>query len=95
MQVMIDIPEETLESIKLGMHHRDDVAYIMDQIENNSTVLPTKHGDLIDRDKLEPDCEEQELHDGEDWRNEYCGVSLMQLQYYAEVIIPATKEKNK
>lgn len=54
-------------------------------------VLPEGHGDLIDRSKLVPDCYELEIHDGEDWRNEYCGVSLMQIELDAEVIIEADR----
>lgn len=40
------------DSIKLGMRHTDDVAFVMEQIENNSIILPKKHGRLIDADVL-------------------------------------------
>lgn len=40
MQVLVDIPKEMFGSIKDGMRHRDDVAYIMNCIENDSIVIP-------------------------------------------------------
>lgn len=64
----------------------------MDELQRlviNGTVLPEGHGDLIDRSKLEPDCYELEIYDGEDWRTECCGVSLMQIELYTNVIIEA------
>ena len=88
MQIVIDIPDETMEHILDATETFVEVYDIIRRIANG-TPLPKGHGDLIDRDKLVPDCDEQEIHDGEDWRNEYCGVSCMQIEVYAEAIVKA------
>ena len=66
----------------------EEALYIIDHAPMGA-VLPKKHGDLIDRDELKPDCYDLEIHDGDDWRNEYCGVSVTQIDD-AKVIIKAT-----
>lgn len=48
------------------------------------------HGDLIDRDELRADCHEQKIHDDKGCHNEYCGVTLKQIEK-AKVIIPAVR----
>lgn len=95
MQIVIDIPEHIYDAIKKaqemvsGQRSGKTLLQILVNSIENGTPLPKGHGDLIDRSKLVPDCEEQEIHDGEDWRNEYCGVSCMQIEEYAEVIVKA------
>lgn len=95
MQIVIDIPEEIKKKRDAGKVLSSEEITTVCLAIKNGTLLPKGHGDLIDRSKLVPDCEEQEIHDGEDWRNDYCGVSLMQIEHYTDVIIPATKENNK
>lgn len=86
MQIVIKISEQTYkQSCVLA---DIDGSPILKAIKNG-TPLPKGHGDLIDKSKLVPDCYELEIHDGEDWRNECCGVSLMQIEEYAEVIVKA------
>lgn len=92
MQVVIDIPEE--QYITLNAKSQEEVLTVIDislliKAIKNGTPLSKGHGDLIDRSKLVPDCYELEIHDGDDWRNEYCGVSLMQIEQDAEVIVKA------
>lgn len=92
MQIVIDIPEE--QYITLNAKSQEEVLTVIDvslliKAIKNGTPLPKGHGDLIDRSKLVPDCYELEIHDGDDWRNEYCGVSLMQIEQYTEVIVKA------
>ena len=90
MQIVIDIPEDVYKDIQShdwkngGRWYSEEWKAI-----HNGTPLPKGHGDLIDRSKLVPDCYELEIHDGDDWRNEYCGVSLMQIEQDAEVIVKA------
>lgn len=87
-EVVIKMSDEMYDWFINGFPDKVD----MDELQRlviNGTVLPKGHGDLIDRSKLEPDCYELEIYDGEDWRNEYCGVSLMQIELYADVIIEA------
>ena len=88
MQLIIDIPDDiknTLDNAeRLSNRQLCDLLYAVSE----ATQLP-KHGDLIDKDELEPDCYDLEIHDGEDWRNEYCGVTVTQIED-AEVIIKAT-----
>ena len=86
MKLVIDIPEEEYEEI---LSSEDCGLHTLTRAVANGTPLPKGHGDLIDRSKLVPDCYELEIHDGDDWRNEYCGVSLMQIEEYAEVIVKA------
>ena len=92
MQIVIELAEQYYSALQKFPESMCNITMLA---VKNGTVLPENHGDLIDRDKLEPDCYELEIHDGDDWRNEYCGVSLMQIEHYADVIIPATKENNE
>lgn len=89
MKIVIDIPEEMHKSIEQGSFGAKYTIYDLVGCVMNGKPLPKGHGDLIDRSKLVPDCNELEIHDGDDWRNEYCGVSLMQIEQYAEVIVKA------
>lgn len=89
MQVVIDIPDDEYQRI---MQHYKQFPRDLSRYERriiDGTPLPKGHGDLIDRSKLVPDCYELEIHDGEDWRNEYCGVSLTQIEIDAEVLVKA------
>lgn len=47
MKIVIDIPEETYDGIKMGMRNTDDMREVGDAIENG-TPLPKGHGDLKD-----------------------------------------------
>lgn len=89
MQIVIDIPENVYKATQIIKSKYQDVIQIPLDSIRNGIVLPKGHGDLIDRSKLEPDCYELEIHDGDDWRNEYCGVSLMQIEQDTEVIVKA------
>lgn len=98
MQVVIEIPDafyEIFNSIDLSNKHWDEkyyvygIAYSLLVGLQDGQPLPKGHGDLIDKSKLVPDCYELEIHDGEDWRNAYCGVSLMQIEECTEVIVKA------
>ena len=91
MQIVIDIPEKDYKDTLNGIFAID----VVREAVKKGVPLPKGHGDLIDRSKLVSDCYELEIHDGDDWRNEYCGVSLMQIEHYADVIIPAIKENNE
>ena len=88
MQVIIDIDEEYYSYLRRVVF-TDNILYRPVAIIAKGKPLPKGHGDLIDRSKLVPDCNELEIHDGDDWRNEYCGVSLMQIEQDAEVIVKA------
>lgn len=90
-EVVIKMPDEMYDWFVNGFPDKVDLDELQ-RLVINGTVLPEGHGDLIDRSKLVPDCYELEIHDGDDWRNEYCGVSLMQIEEYAEVIVKADKE---
>ena len=50
MQIVIDIPEEMIRQIKHGMWCGNNI--ISDAIENG-TVLPKRHGRLVDADALD------------------------------------------
>ena len=85
MKLIVEIDEEIYKEWKWeGKYASHSFAQ---KVILNGTPLPKGHGDLIDRSKLVPDCYELEIHDGDDWRNEYCGVSLMQIEEDAEVIV--------
>lgn len=88
MQIVIDIPEKLVCEGFERLFTEEEKNILIKAI-GNGTPLPKGHGDLIDRSKLVPDCYELEIHDGDDWRNEYCGVSLMQIEQDAEVIVKA------
>lgn len=51
MQIVIDIPDEMYDSIKLGMRHTDDVAFVMEQIEN-STLEQQPCDDCVRREAV-------------------------------------------
>ena len=87
MQIVIDIPEKNYKDALNGIFAVD----VVREAVKKGIPLPKGHGDLIDRSKLVPDCYELKIHDGDDWRNGYkkIGVSLMQIEQYAEVIVKA------
>jgi hypothetical protein len=47
MQIVIDIPEETYEYWKNHSHE-----YVLAEAIKNGIILPSGHGDLIDREEL-------------------------------------------
>jgi AMMECR1 domain-containing protein len=47
MQIVIDIPEETYEYWKNHSYE-----YVLAEAIKNGVVLPSRHGDLIDREEL-------------------------------------------
>lgn len=90
MQIVIDIPDEMYDSIKLGMRHTDDVAFVMEQIEN-STLEQQPCDDCISReDALQALC--KAVHKNDDTipcpnQRVSCLWDKTKVQDYAEEIL--------
>lgn len=91
MQVIINISEEDYEIMKHNvetynplcpLNQEDTVTMIA-----NGTPLPEGHGDLIDRDELEPDTEWDNYYDG------FTSYSEMQIRN-ADTIIEAENSED-
>lgn len=84
-QIVIEIPEEVYEASKIVENAEEDNAVITIPISciSKGILLPDNYGDLIERDKLEPDTEWDERVD------DYVSYSKAQI-FSAPTIVSAT-----
>lgn len=86
MKIVIDIPEEDYKRIKRFTGATDyHITIALYEAVQNGTPLPKGHGDLIDRDSLELDCDWSDYYDG------FSAYSESQVRL-APTIIEADKE---
>ena len=76
MRIVVDIPEQAYKTLTSGGVDWLGAEHILSSVANG-IVLPKGHGDLIDRDKLQP-----KLH----------GVKSIIAGLEAPTVIPADKE---
>ena len=62
MQIVIDVPTSTYESIKKTINSGDPLGYF-ERVIVRGTPLPKGHGRLIDADKLFTDIEWHDIED--------------------------------
>jgi hypothetical protein len=85
MKIVIDIPEEEYQNyLKMRPSYPEGVFCYIKAIQNG-TPLPEHHGDLIDRDSLELDCDWSDYYDG------FSAYSESQVRL-APTVIEADKE---
>lgn len=86
MEIVIKIPEDMY--IYLSNGGNLGASLLIEKAIKNGTPLPKGHGDLIDRDELEPDTEWDNYYDG------FTSYSEMQIRN-ADTIIEADNESEE
>ena len=92
MQIIINIPKEIYKASQIIGGKFDDVIQIPLEVIANCTVLPEKHGRLIDADAIHQAIEELPLKDTAEWFN-WLQKTCLRIAY-APTILDAEMESD-